>query len=308
MLPGSSFALPLSGGEGGPLGNLTLWGGGDYRELSGGSRRSVRYDGDVTGAHLGLDARLGGGLLAGVSVGHARGAVDYRDGAAAGELTSTVTGIAPYAGWRSAGGLSLWAAAGYGWGEVEIDGGAGAETGDLTQQMAAAGASGRLLASTRLSEGGTTSIRLKGEAAYTRAELDGSGSLASATLDASRLRLAIEGSHAQRLASGASFTPSVEIGLRSDGGDGETGGGVETGGGMRYADPASGLAAELRGRTLLVHGGDYEEWGVAGSLSFDPGAAGRGLAIGVAPGWGRTASGARRLWEAGIAPGAVAPG
>ena len=305
LLAGSSFVLPLAGGAGGPLQNLTLWGSGDYRSFSGG--RSVGYDGDVTGAHLGLDTRLGANLLAGLSVGRARGAVDYRDGAAAGELTATVTGIAPYAGWQSAGGLSLWAAAGHGWGEVELDGPAGAESGDLTQQMAAAGASGRLLASTRLSEGGTTSIRLKGEAAYTRAELDGSGRLAGATLDASRLRLAIEGSHAQRLGSGASFTPTVEIGLRRDGGDGETGNGVEAGGGMRYADPASGLAVAIRGRTLLAHGGDYEEWGVAGSLRFDPGAAGRGLAIGVAPAWGATASGTRRLWETGI-PGAGAAG
>ena len=52
----------------------------------------------------------------------------------------------------------------------------------------------------------------------------------------------LEGSREMDLGAG-SLTPSVEVGLRYDGGDAETGAGVELGGGVRYA--ASGLTMEV---------------------------------------------------------------
>ena len=309
LLAGSSFTLPLSAADSwgsGPFGDLTLWGSGDYRNLSGGSRQSVDYDGNVVSANLGIDTRLSADLLAGMSVARAQGRVDYTDtDAQTGELTTTLTSVNPYVGWQSPGGMNLWATAGFGSGEVEIDGSTGREASDLTQQMAAAGVSGPLMASDQVIEGGTTSLRLKGETAFTRADVDGSGTLRSMTLNASRQRLTLEGSHVQELASGATFTPSLEIGMRHDGGDGETGNGVETGGGLRYADAASGLTLEGRARTLLSHSGDYEEWGVSGLVRLDPGAGGLGLALSVQPAWGRTASGVQRLWEAGATGGAA---
>ena len=95
------------------------------------------------------------------------------------------------------------------------------------------------------------------------------------SLNASRQRPTLEGEHVRKLASGATFTPSIEIGLRSDGGDGETGDGMEAGGGLRYADPATGLTLEGRVRTLLSHSGDGEETGVSGLVRLAPGASGR---------------------------------
>jgi len=198
---------------------------------------------------------------------------------------------------------------GYGRGEVEIDDKAAqTQASDLTQRMVAAGASGPLVASDQLLEGGTTSLRLKAETAFTWADIDGPGTPESMKLDASRQRLMLEGSHVRELASGATFIPSIEFGMRHDGGDGETGGSIETGGGVRYADPAAGLTVEGKARTLFAHGGDYEEWGVSGLVRLDPGAAGLGLAISVQPAWGRTAGGVRRLWETGATGGAAGAG
>ena len=54
------------------------------------------------------------------------------------------------------------------------------------------------------------------------------------TVDVTRLRLSFEASHAHEFASGGTLTPSVELGLRHDGGDGETGTGMELGGRLRY--------------------------------------------------------------------------
>ena len=305
LLARSSFALPLNAagaGGGGLLRDLTVWGSGDYRSFSGGNRRSMSYDGDVVSANLGIDTRLSPELLAGVSVARAQGSVDYTDSnARKGEFTTTLTSVNPYVGWQGAGGTNLWAAAGYGTGEVEIKDAAGTESSDLTQQMVAGGLDVPVLTSDRLIEGGTGSLSLKAETAFTWAQMDASGTLASAELSASRQRLMVEGSHTRKLASGGTFTPSVEIGMRNDGGDGETGSSVEAGGGLRYTDAASGLTVEGRARTLLVHSEDYEEWGLTGLVRIDPGSAGRGLALNVRPAWGPTASGVRRLWETGVA-------
>ncbi len=311
LLEGSSFTLPLNAaakGRGGLVGNLTFWGSGDYRNLAGGNAQTVDYDGNVVSANLGVDTRLGENLLAGVSAGWARGTVDNTDAnAVTGELATNVTSVNPYVGVRMQGGMNLWATAGYGWGEVEIDdASAGTEASDLTQRMVAAGVRGPLVSSDELLKGGATSLSLKGETAFTWADVDGSGSLESVTLKASRQRLMLEGSHVRKLDSGATFTPSIEVGMRYDGGDGETGGSIETGGGLRYADSASGLTIEGRARTVLAHGGDYEEWGVSGLLRLDPGAAGLGLSLSVQPAWGRTASGVQRMWETGVLSGLAA--
>ena len=218
-------------GSGGLFGNLAFWGSGDYRSISGGSPQSVDYDGGVVSANLGVDTRIGADMLAGVSLAQTSGTVDYTASNVSGELTTNLTSINPYLGWQMPGGMNLWAMAGFGWGEVEIDDeSAGTQASDLTQKMVAAGASGTLMSTDQMIAGGTTNLRLKGEVAFTSADVDGAGSLESTSLSASRQRLLLEGSHDQKLDSGATLTPSLELGLRSDGGDGETGTGIEAGG------------------------------------------------------------------------------
>ena len=99
LLANSSFILPLNAagtGGSGPLGNLTLWGSGDYRNFAGGNSNTMTYDGDVVSANLGVDTKLSADLLAGVSVGWARGAVDYSASGATGDSTTTLTSINPY--------------------------------------------------------------------------------------------------------------------------------------------------------------------------------------------------------------------
>ncbi|MCY4489574.1 MAG: autotransporter domain-containing protein [Deltaproteobacteria bacterium] len=304
LLAGSSFTVPLYAagtGRGGLFGNLTFWGGGDYRNFSGGSAATVDYDGNVASANLGVDTRLSEDFLAGVSLAWARGAVEYTASGVTGDSETTLTSVNPYVGWQSSAGMNLWATGGYGWGEVEIDESGDTQASDLTQRMVAAGVSGPLVSSDELIGGGTTSLRLKGETMFSWADIEGSGSLEQTTLSASRQRLMLEGVHERKLASGATFTPSIEVGMRYDGGDGDTGSSVETGGGLRFTDAASGLTVEGRARTLFAHSEDYEEWGVSGLLRLDPGEAGLGFAASLRPAWGRTGGGVKRLWNTGVA-------
>ena len=320
LLGGSSFSLPFdvagTAGSGSPkAGNLMLWGRGSYRDFAGGDPANLGYDGNVLSANVGLDVRLGTGLLAGLSVARARGTVDYTAfNAVTGKLTTPVTSINPYLGWQAPGGVTLWTTAGYGWGEVEVnDEAADPIASDLTQQMVAAGVSRSLAASEQLIEGGTTSLRLKGETAFTRADIDGAGTLRSTTLNAGRHRLMFEALHARRLASEATLTPSIEVGVRYDGGDGETGAGADIAAGLIASNVLRGLSVDARIRTLLVHEAEgYKERGASVSLIYDPTpSTPLGFRARVSPSWGGQAmSGARALWDrqtmAGL--GAGAPG
>ncbi len=74
--------------------------------------------------------------------------------------------------------------------------------------------------------------------------------------------------NAQDAGSGGAFTPSVEAGLRHDGGDADEGLGVEAGGSLRFTNPASGLTLELKARGLLAHEGEHvSDWGAGGMLT-----------------------------------------
>ena len=122
--------------------------------------------------------------------------------------------------------------------------------------------------------------------------------MAGLTVETRRLRLGLEGAYQHRLDQGGELTPSLELGLRHDGGDGVSGFGVDFGGGLAWRDAALGVTVAGRARTLVMRRGEVGEWGVSGSVLLDPGAAGLGLALQVRPSWGAEAEGGvERLWE-----------
>ena len=79
------------------------------------------------------------------------------------------------------------------------------------------------------------------------------GRLAATEAAVTRFRTGLEGSRAYTLAGRLSLRPSVEVGLRHDGGDAETGAGLDVGGGLVVSDPSTGLAVDLRVRMLVLH-------------------------------------------------------
>ena len=110
--------------------------------------------------------------------------------------------------------------------------------------------------------------------------------------------------------SAQALTPKLELGVRHDAGDAETGTGLEVGGGLGYADPSRGLEAALKVHGLAVHAEDgYDEWGVTGQFRLVPGGnAGRGLSASLTPSWGVDPSGSERLWAEPASSGLAAGG
>ena len=324
-LDGRRFALALSGAGGEDAGGgtatgigagpapdagarVTLWGAGDYRGLAGGEGSAVDWDGHLFGAHLGMDARFGAGGLAGLALSVSEGRFDYTDTSiyalgetVEGEYESRMTSAHPYVGWTWPAGTQAWASLGYGRGEVTLtDGEAGRQSSESRLHSAAAGGSVRVLSGEGPGVFGPMTVDLKGEAWTTRLEVADNGErIAGLAVRTHRLRGAVEGARAFALAGGAALTPSVELGIRFDGGDGETGAGVELGGGLDYAHPASSLSADLTGRVLLAHEGATDDWSVGGALRLEP-ASGRGLSLRLAPSYGDPGSGLARLWEHGV--------
>ena len=317
VLAGSSFRLPLAAvndgmapGAGGPV----VWGRGERQVLES-TESAFAWDGTVLTGQIGIDGCPRDDLLTGLALSRSIGEFDYTDATgpapAGGDYESRMTSVHPYLGWTSPQGLGLWATVGYGWGDIEIedaqvrdgDPDYPVRRSDTTLKTAAAGASGPLMTDESLIAGGTTTLELRSEASWAQVEVEGEGDdglIAQQTVNANRLRLALEGSHEQALASGGSLTPSLELGLRHDGGDGITGTGIEIGGGLRYRDPAAGLTVEGNGRVLTGQS-NYQEWGLGGSVRLDPGAEGRGLSFSLFPTWGKTASGVDRLWDQDVA-------
>ena len=301
LLLASSFHIASAEGRE-DASRWSLWGRGARSSFSG-RDGELTLDGDVTTGLVGADYESGEALL-GVALAWSAGDGSYKGAGAAGELESTLASVYPYLRYRMSERLSVWGVVGMGEGDLTLKTPTGEtmETG-LSLAMAALGVRGALI-----SRAGYE-LAVKSDFTFVRTESEKTTGLASAEAGTRRLRLVLEGSREMDLGAG-SLTPSVEVGLRYDGGDAETGAGVELGGGVRYA--ASGLTMEVRARGLLAHEeSDYEEWGVSASLVFSPGSEGRGLSMRVGSAWGAASGGADRIWTggaAGLAGGADQPG
>ena len=103
--------------------------------------------------------------------------------------------------------------------------------------------------------------------------------MAASRAQATRLRAGLRGSWALHYgtARGGAGTgagavkPSLEVGLRHDGGDAETGLGLELGGGLAWSDASLGLTGQVRAQGLVSHSdGAFKAEGVSGALHWDP--------------------------------------
>ena len=312
LMLGSAFHLAAGGEAGGPA--FAAWGRVAHGTFDG-AEDGMTMNGEVTTGFLGADVARER-WLAGAAVAVSRGEGTLAlAGDSAGEsvfdqieVETTLTSVLPYARIDLNERVTAWGMAGWGTGELtltEENGTASSRhTADLSMTLGAVGGRGTLVPAP---EGGGFALALKTDAFWVRTESDATEGMEGAKGDATRLRLTLDATRPVALGAGA-LTPSLEVGLRHDGGDAETGTGIELGAGLGYTDPDSGLSMEAQARWLAAHeASDYEEWGVSGSVRLDPGAGGRGLSLTLAPTVGNAASGTGTLWSAADARG-LAPG
>ncbi len=305
-LVGSAFRLNLNQSAGGSVPRLTAWGRVAHTQFDG-QDGHLTMDGEVTTGTVGLDTQ-GDRWLAGIAIAHSQGDGGYtdHDQHGLGDLETTLTSLHPYLRYALTDRLTVWGLMGYGWGELTLTppGETAIDT-DTDFLMGAVGSRGLLLDPATT---GGLQVATRLDAMFTRTTTEAVANLTSTDADAHRLRLMLEGSRRFAWAEGRHLTPTVEVGLRRDWGDAETGLGIEVGGRVQYADPTLGLTVEGAVRGLVAHEAEaYDEWGASGTIRLAPGVGGQGLALTLQPAWGAaTASGVEALWgrqsTAGLAP------
>ena len=299
VFDGSSFLLPLIE-ENAAAARVATWGCGDFRDLSGGGG-AARWDGDAHTLQFGVDVRVAPDMLAGVAVSRSGGSFAYDGGGGSeslvGEYDLRLTGVHPYAGWSLSPDLEIWGTVGLAKGTLRVR--VGDDLRVKSMASAATLTTGTVGVNSRLLERGTTTLRLKGEWSLARLDVAGAGAVfRSAKANLRRLRFVTEASHKSVIPNVGLLTPWAEVGLRHDGGDGETGLSLETGGGLRFRNIEQGWNAELSGRRLAVQESELpEETGFAVRFRYDPDTLGFGPWVGLTQGWGESASGVQLVWE-----------
>ena len=286
LLTSSAFTLTGGSADGG-FG--TLWGRGVVSHFTG-EDGALSLDGEVATGMLGADW-VSGRWLTGLTLAMSRGTGGYRAADGGGDVESTLTGLYPWVGYHLTERLSVWAALGYGAGVLTVTPQDQASmAADLTLTLVAAGARNELLKVRQL--GGIT-LALETDARLTQTSTGASAALAATDASVWQLRLGLEGSRHVALGDGGALRPSVEVGVRHDGGDAETGSGIDVGAGLSFTGPASGLSLDLAARGLLTHeASGFQEWGASASLTYDPApSSDQGLSLSLQQSVGASSSG-----------------
>ncbi len=301
FLGGSSFDLivgdtetPAASGQAASDGAIGIWASGDYERISSKDAGLGEWEGDLLSAHLGIDRQFSESFLAGLAVSWSKGSFEFDDDESL-KTDSRQVALSPYFGWNFGDGAGLWVSVGHGRGEVEQENLVDSKR-DLTMAMVAAGGNRRIVADAEWD------LDIRGEASVAQLKTEASGDFVATTADVRRLRLALEAGSSTEQESGAHLARSVALGIRHDGGDGDTGLGAELDGELDWSDPASGVTLRATGHVLLAHAGDLEEWGAGGLIRYAPAQAeGRGLSLRMQPSWGRAEITPGQLWEHRVA-------
>ena len=316
-LDGANFVLSLTSGnaagsmqvadeeDGMASGGVAIWGSADYRNISSGKNSAVNWDGELFSVHVGSDALLESGLLIGLSASVSRGNFDYSSGNrnTRGQLKTRMTSLHPYLGWMASDRLNLWGTAGYGQGRIEYNnGGFGQVASDAALTTVAFGSRYRLNTGEQRMPDESVMVALKTEAWGTRLSVEGNEMRpAKYSIRTHGIRLVIEGSQERKMETGGTLTPSGELGVRWDGGAGDTGIGVELGGDLKLLAPCLCQTVNASARYLATHESGRKDWGAGMSIRRDLNYDRTGMSYGASLSHGKTGNAVESLWESAAA-------
>ncbi len=285
-LPGDDLArgtrFSLTSGDRG-VGMSTVWGRGDFRSFENVSDNDdLTVEGDTDTLLLGFDHRYRKNRLVGVTLSRASGDVSYVFGTKdEGSMTVSLTTLAPWFHRASDTGGEAWGIAGIGMGTAGVEeSGVSVDT-DVRMLMLAFGLRGKDVLI------GNSMAALKADAfmaSLSADAADGDLRVAKASADTHRLRLALELAGGWNFESGGEFAGLLDVGARSDGGDGASGSGMDAILGFRMTSGGGGL--EMTGKTgiLLSHSQEgYDESFMSFALALDPSGEGRGIQLSLEP-------------------------
>ncbi len=301
FLGDSSFAMTLNSGDEFAI-PTTLWGLGDYQNISptGRNRDSISWSGDLFTGHIGIDALIQEGLLAGISASVAESDVEF-ESTLANEIqfNSRTTSLNPYIGWTSKDQNSeLQATFGMGLGELEIK----QDSYDnevLDSQSYSIGLTGnQVLFTSDHIFAGTTRLSIKGDSWFAYRHIAGRDDiLADFHTNTHHVRIRTESTHQFGFTTGSTLSPTISVGMRNDVKDQQSVLGLEIISGANYTNPI-GLTVAGNGSMLIGPENQIQKIKIESSLTYDYGVDQRGLIAEVAPSWGQIdASIQNTLWD-----------
>ena len=288
LLTGSRFSLTGQSADGA---SVAVWGRGAHSRFSG-AEGEASVDGAVSTTMLGADW-ASERTVAGVALSHSTGEGSWSEDGKSDALESTMAGVHPYVGYEVSERLSVWGMAGYGEGELTMPDGTNTVRTDIDMVMSAGGVRRELRRGEGVEGLEGLEVALELDGLFLRIGADATKGLEAVEAEVSRVRFGLESTLAMEMAGGARVTPRLEFGVRGDGGAAETGMGVDIGGGVAWLDPVRGLRADVGARGLFLHEEqDYEEWGVTGGFTLEPGGGtDRGLSLSLRHSVGASATG-----------------
>ena len=296
LLLGSSFQLSSSDSRDNAF---TIWGRLSVSTFDAQVERT-HLDSTITSGFFGVDFE-NPHWLAGLAVSLSEGDGDYmlEKSGDRGDIENSLTTIWPYVRMNLTDKVDVWGLAGYGTGELKLTQHLDSDDvatyrPDIDMRMIALGAQGEVLSA---SKPGDLTLALRMNTLWVRTTSDAvhesEGNLAATEADVNRFQLLARGSWDLAMDSGV-LMPSLELGIRLDGGDAETGAGIEIGTGLHYQ--GEGFSVDGMVRTLVAHEEeDYQEWSAAGEVRIEPSKSGRGLSLTLSPSWGVASSSVDRL-------------
>ena len=266
IVAGTSFALTREIDTGDLV---TIWGQGARSGFSG-KDKTYSVKGYVTGFQLGVDWSHYNQLY-GVMLSRSNGDIQYwNDDKTEGDIDFGLTAVVPYMGWRVNDDYMIWGGLGFGNGDLtRLEVNADEIKADLSWRMAALGTEGTLPEIQALAG---AELSWSTDVLWTQTRSDGvENSLDPLSGKTLRRRMGFKSTWERIIASGSILRPSLEVALRNDSGDAETGLGLQAGGGLEWIDSKRGLSLRLRGQKLIMHEKDeFKNWGVSISLIYDP--------------------------------------
>ena len=269
------------------LGSLALWGRGYHGateyDADDAMAGGLRFDGDVKGILLGMDAHSDD-LMLGFALNHSRAELDYHVDNLSGRHDTTLAGIHPYIGRTIAEQVRVWGGLGLNNGVMTVKEEHRDTKFNVHLRTAQLGVDGGLHNASDRNDAYRLAVRADIRHARMRGRPQHRGSRAQDFItDNLAARAGLSYAYSRDMGNNGEWGANSAVNLRHERGAGAGGNGVELGGGVKYH--LGNLRAHLEASALAAHSEDLKEWAISAGLTwFAPSQLGWNVSF--APHWG----------------------